>query len=579
MLLLGLVVIVLVILVVVFLSVRSMRADEGSDRPARSAGRDRAGRGNPRREEAGRRPGRRRPAEDDWSADHEPGFSEPEHDQARGKLPRPRAHQHDEDPRRRTGSQKRADARRRQRQESGSRVTGSGRDKFGADWLAGDWGGVSDEQYWAELSADKPLATTARSAQAGSGGAHPDAAAWDAAADADPADAGGRRARRDPAPDPSQQEPAPTMAAAGASTAQFSLHSGPARPGWQDAGPAGRPVPPERPAFADPAAGAEPVAAPEPWADPMSTGSVDTDPSIGLRSWRDGAWQDAGGDPASWQAPGRDEPAARDSHGWAEDPLTSPSFSDPSSYPADSRSYGGSPARARGLDEPGNGSDGSSYGHGHDYRTAPAWEDSYGSRHEDGWRDAGHEYSSGRLDPLPELSAPAAEPDGGWYSSPTSPGASAYRTPPHESWERSEAAYDDASRHDPYTEPGRQSWPDRYESARYDAGGYGADHGRDSASSGYYGDTGYDPAGYGPADSGYSQPGYGAGEGGYQPSQYGSPDTGYDLPEYDRDYQRPGHGPPDADYGLPAYGSGASDGGFDQGSGYGRYPGYDAGRR
>ena len=90
-------------------------------------------------------------------------------------LPRPRGHQHDEDPGRRARPEKRADARRRQRQESGSRVTGSGRDKSGADSMAGDWGGVSDEQYWAELSADKPLATTARSAQAG-GGAHPDAA-------------------------------------------------------------------------------------------------------------------------------------------------------------------------------------------------------------------------------------------------------------------------------------------------------------------------------------------------------------------------------------------------------------------
>ena len=62
-------------------------------------------------------------------------------------------------------------------------MAGSGRDKSGADWLAGDWGGVSDEQYWAELSADKPLATTARSAQAADGGTRPDAATWGAEAD------------------------------------------------------------------------------------------------------------------------------------------------------------------------------------------------------------------------------------------------------------------------------------------------------------------------------------------------------------------------------------------------------------
>jgi hypothetical protein len=557
----GLVVIVLVILVVVFLSVRSMRADEGSNHPVRSAGRDRAG--------------RRRPAEDDWPADHEPAFSEPEHDQARGMLPRPRAHQHDEDPGRRARPQKRPDARRRQRQDSGSRVTGSGRDTSGADWLTGDWGGVSDEQYWAELSADKPLATTARSAQAG-GLEHPDAATWDGEADADPADTGGRRAHRDPAPARSPQEPAPTMAAAGASTAQFSLHSGPARPNWSPAGPADPPVPPEPPAFAGPAeppafagpaAVAEPAAPAEPWADPMSTGNVDTDPSIGMRGWPDGGWQDAAGDTAAWPAPGRDEPAARDSRAWAEDPLTSPSFSRASSYPADSRSYGGS-----------RNSDSSAYGHGYDYRTAPAREDSYGSRHDDGWRDSGHEYPGGRLDPLPESTASAAGPDGGSYSAPTSPGAPSYPQP-HESWERRGAGYDDASRHDPYTDPGRQGWPDHYESARYDQAGYDADQGRDSGAPGYYGDTGYDQAGYGPADNGYGQPGYGAAEAGYRPSQYGSPDTGYDLPDYDRGYQQPGHGTPDADYGRPAYGSGAPDGSFGQGSGYGRYPGYDGGRR
>jgi len=588
----GLVVIVLVILVVVFLSVRSMRAEEVSARPVRSAGQERAGRGDPRRGEAGRESARRGPAEDDWLASDVPDFGEPEHDQAPGTLPRPRGHQHDEDPGRRARPEKRADARRRQRQESASRMAGRGRGKSGVDSMAGDWGAVSDEQYWAELSADKPLATTARSAQA-AGGAHPDAAAWGAGADEDLADTGGRWAPRDPAADRSPQEPAPTMAAAAASTAQFSLPSRSARPGRLSSGPADRPAPPEPFAFAGPAAGAEPATSPGPWGDPTSTGSVDTDPSIGI-----GPWQDSGDDTAAWQAPGRDEPAAQDSRAWAEDPLTSPSFSEPGSYSMDSRSYRGSHTRDRGrLDEPANGSDGSSYGHGHDSQAAPPWQDSYGSSQEDGWRDRGHEYSAGRLDPLPQPAGSVAEPEGSWYSAPTSPGGIAsYRQPSHESWDRRQAGYDGASRPDPYAEPGRRSWPDRHESAGYDPSGYDPDHGRDSASSGYYGDSGYDPAGYdpagyGPAESGYAQPdhrrggtgygqpGYGAGEAEYRPSERGSPDAGYDLPGYDRDYQRPGHGTPDADYGLPAYGSSASRGGLGQGSGYGRYPGSDAGRR
>ena len=120
----GLVVIVLVILVVVFLSVRSMRADEGNDRPARSAGRGRAGsgRGDLRGREAGPQPGRSSPAEDEWLADDEAQFAGPEPDQERAPLPRPRGPQHDEDPGRGPGPQKRGDARRRQRQEAASRA-------------------------------------------------------------------------------------------------------------------------------------------------------------------------------------------------------------------------------------------------------------------------------------------------------------------------------------------------------------------------------------------------------------------------------------------------------------------------
>ena len=39
------------------------------------------------------------------------------------------------------------------------------RDDDDDDWPSTEWDKLSDEQYWAELSADKPLATSARSAQ------------------------------------------------------------------------------------------------------------------------------------------------------------------------------------------------------------------------------------------------------------------------------------------------------------------------------------------------------------------------------------------------------------------------------
>ena len=197
----------------------------------------------------------------------------------------------------------------------------------------------------------------------------------------------------------------------------------------------------------------------------MSAGSVDTDPGIGMSGW-----QDAAGDTAAWQMPDRDAPATRDSRAWTEDPLTSPSFSESSAHSTDSRSYRGSHTRGRGrLDEPGGASDSSAYDRGRDYPAAGAWDDSYDSSREDGWRDSGHQYPSGPLDPLPGQAAPAAESAGGWYSAPTSPGGtSSHWQPPYESRERGEAGYDDGSMRDPYAEPGGPGWPDQHEGGRYD---------------------------------------------------------------------------------------------------------------
>ena len=77
--------------------------------------------------------------------------------------------------------------------------------------------------------------------------------------------------------------------------------------------------------------------------------------------------------------------SATASASFAEDPLTSPSFAAPGTYSADSRSYRGSHHRGRGRhDEPADPSGGAAYGRGHDYQTAPAWDNSDGS-HADGF--------------------------------------------------------------------------------------------------------------------------------------------------------------------------------------------------
>ena len=66
------------------------------------------------------------------------------------------------------------------------------------DWPSTEWDKLSDEQYWAELSADKPLATTARTAQSSS--AQASNAQSSSSAAAGPA-AARRPGRRPPRPD------------------------------------------------------------------------------------------------------------------------------------------------------------------------------------------------------------------------------------------------------------------------------------------------------------------------------------------------------------------------------------------
>ena len=58
-----------------------------------------------------------------------------------------------------------AKARPRNQPKGRGRPSRGRRDDDDDDWPSTEWDKLSDEQYWAELSADKPLATTARSAQ------------------------------------------------------------------------------------------------------------------------------------------------------------------------------------------------------------------------------------------------------------------------------------------------------------------------------------------------------------------------------------------------------------------------------
>ena len=75
------------------------------------------------------------------------------------------------------------------------------------DWPSTEWDKLSDEQYWAELSADKPLATTARTAQPSAPAPAPTPAKPPRAASQPPA-SGRAASRPQPAPDAEPEAPA-----------------------------------------------------------------------------------------------------------------------------------------------------------------------------------------------------------------------------------------------------------------------------------------------------------------------------------------------------------------------------------
>jgi hypothetical protein len=592
----GLLVLVLVILVVVFLSVRSMRdaeEDGYQDRPAprRSSrgSRDDDEDAGPRGRQP-RSPARRGPAREGWQDDRSAVPPAGDEDDAGSPqrrvpaLPQPRGYQHDQDePRRAARSQPR---------QAAARLTGGDRGRGGKDWSDTDWGGVSDEQYWAELSSDKPLATTARSAQpAPADRAATAMTATDrAATTAMPAVAGPRSARFG-----GKAEPGEDVATAGAAPAADSW--GPAEPrtfgdfpvpsqsrlagrpgtgegnatdpglGSQAAWPGGADDSASTASWAAVGTGSAPAASWTPqdtsWAPQDSAGWPDSGES-GNAPWtaRDAAvvsgtnWADEPS-AADWGEPGQSGPAwngdrvtpawnddEQPARSWnaPEDPLTSPSFSASDGYAADGRAYRRSHDRARAQYESSPDVLG---GAQPDY----AGSHSNGNGYSAGWPASGDDYSRGshdRLDPLPEPAAPAE----GWHSAPVTSGDPRfYAEPAARSWDQAVPGYDDAPRH----RRAGQSQDDGYSSQDY----------RDwqGTDAGYQQSAGYQPSHGQPHSNGYGQA-YEQPSGSYE-TGYGST-TGYDFS---------GNG-----YSLPGRDSGPAVNGYGHDPGHGQHSGYDTGR-
>ncbi len=227
------------------------------------------------------------------------------------------------------------------------------------DWPSTEWDKLSDEQYWAELSADKPLATTARSAQSSSPAAAKPSRGQPARPTGTPrpdrdraaADTGRRRSRdRAGQDDATQQLDArqagrsgsrpPAARPRGAQVPDAGEHGSRAAARAQPAAPGGPPrhAITSRPSGCRPAAGraarrtcrpvplrSTPARSPGRSAPAPVTGPIGTGPATG---------------PISPAEPAPRRPAARVPA--ADDPLTSPAYARDTSPGGDSRSYRGS---------------------------------------------------------------------------------------------------------------------------------------------------------------------------------------------------------------------------------------------
>jgi len=238
----------------------------------------------------------------------------------------------------------------KQRNQPKSRGKASRKHDDEDDWPSTEWDKLSDVEYWAELSADKPLATTARTAQ-------PATQARPAADSIRP----GRSAPGRPAGPPAATDYPDAIAGSG-------------RPAQRRQSPPARPPSPRPPAGPEPAP-LRPVGQP---ASGQQAGSLAGDPTERF-SARPAEPDVTERIPAA----GRQRRPATPPRYADDDPLTSPSFSRASAPPADSRSYrsadqgrtrsGNGSAPAAGYPRtPGSGGYPVPASSGRDYLAAPA---------------------------------------------------------------------------------------------------------------------------------------------------------------------------------------------------------------
>jgi hypothetical protein len=226
------------------------------------------------------------------------------------------------------------------------------------DWPSTEWDKLSDEQYWAELSADKPLATMARTAH--SSAPVPAATPAKPPRATTPPPASGRAVSR-PQPAPDAEPEGPARRRQPADRPGRTVRQGaPLRTDGTDTTDPGRPVPAERPAAAAtterlparrrPAAETAPPA-PAPYL-PAAPGPVqdrvDDDPLTSPHFARGAGGTD---DSRSYRTPGRNPGPRQDRSGGQAYPSAPNGYpSTPNGYPSAAEAYpGGYPASSGGY--------------------------------------------------------------------------------------------------------------------------------------------------------------------------------------------------------------------------------------